>query len=117
MRENGECQVETEREGSVGPQDQKASPELEVCTVCRATKAKEATKDLRDQRGQQVIRVWREMMVRLGCLECQVKWEQEGFPDQEALLAFLAHREFRERKEDPDLKEMRDLSGPLGQRE
>ena len=57
------------------------------------------------------------MMVRLGCLECQVKWEQEGFPDQEALLAFLAHREFRERKEDPDLKAMRDLSGPLGQRE
>ena len=56
-------------------------------------------------------------MVRLGCLECQVKWEQEGFPDQEALLAFLAHREFRERKEDPDLKAMRDLSGPLGQRE
>ena len=55
MRGNGECQVETEREGSVGPQDQKASPELEVCTVCRATKAKEATKDLRDQRGQQVF--------------------------------------------------------------
>ena len=46
-----------------------------------------------------------------------MKWEQEGFQDQEALLAFLVHREYRELKEDQGLKEMRDLLDPLGQQE
>ena len=57
------------------------------------------------------------MMVPLGCQECRVKWEQEDFLDQEVLLAFLAHREYRELKEDPGRKEMRDLLDPLGQQE
>ena len=57
------------------------------------------------------------MMVHLGCQECRVKWEQEGFQDHEALLAFLAHREYRELKEDQGLKEMRDLLDHLGQQE
>ena len=50
------------------------------------------------------------MMVHLECLECQVKWEPEGFLDQEALQAFLAHQEYQELREDPGRKETRDPS-------
>ena len=57
------------------------------------------------------------MMVHLECLECQVKWEQEGFPGQEALQAFLAHQEYQELREDLGQKETRDPSDPLGQPE
>ena len=52
------------------------------------------------------------MMVHLECLECQVKWEQEGFLDREALQAFLAHQEYQELREDPGQKETRDPSVP-----
>ena len=56
------------------------------------------------------------MMVHLGCQECQVKWEQEGSQDQEALQAFLAHQEYREPRGDLDPKEMRDPLDPQGRR-
>ena len=46
-------------------------------------------------------------MAHLECLECQVKWEQEGFLDQEALQAFLAHQEYQELREDLGQKETR----------
>ena len=50
--------------------------------------------------------------MHLECLECRVKWGQEGFPDQEALQAFLAHQEYQELREDPGRKETRDPSVP-----
>ena len=56
-------------------------------------------------------------MVHLECPECQVKWEQEGFLDQEALQAFLAHQEYQEPREDPGQKETRDPSVPQGRLE
>ena len=50
------------------------------------------------------------MTVHLECPECQVKWEQEGFLDQEALQAFLAHQEYQELREDPGQRGTRDPS-------
>ena len=55
----------------------------------------------------QVLRVWQETTVRLACQECLAKWERGGFLGREALVVFLALREFREQKEDQDRKEMR----------